>query len=214
MVVVGRPESESVDDSVLLKSTRRSSSCNADFSQGNGLNENASAPASKNSFSLSLADNPQMRQSMPRERSSTTVSVPSSCFSTLAMYMSTKMRSNDSPVSMSRNAASPLAACRTVQLGDTYLTDRQKSLRSIASSSTNSTEQDSGSCCTSSYSKCALLTPPAMETDAADGLFLPLPDPLRMRLLYMLGASDGASKAGACMSMTNRVPGCPSMPLS
>lgn len=55
---------------------RHNSLINASFSQGKGLMVNESAPAAKNSDSLSLAESPQMQLLIPMDRNFTIVSVP------------------------------------------------------------------------------------------------------------------------------------------
>jgi len=73
---------------VLESSTRATSTDNASLSQGNGLNRNASAPASLNCCSISFALKPHMTHCSPRERRARTVSVPNICFSTDAIFRS------------------------------------------------------------------------------------------------------------------------------
>ena len=48
---------------------------------GNGFIQNMSAPTFMNADSMSLVDNPQIRDFTPRKRMARTVSVPSSCWS-------------------------------------------------------------------------------------------------------------------------------------
>lgn len=113
-------------------------------SHGIGLKTKMSAPASRNSASLSFADSPQIRHSTPFNLSALTVSVPSICFSTEAIYISMNIRSK-CWFSVSRMAVSPFAASRMFQPGATVRIVREKSFRSIGSSSTNSTSSFCGS---------------------------------------------------------------------
>jgi len=132
---------------------------------------NPSAPASRNSFSLSFADSPQIRLCTPRFRSSTTASVPRSCLLTLAMYMSMNIRSNDSPESIRRTAVSPFAASLTVQSGAITLMDRRINFRSMGSSSTIRTERTAGNSHAASHSPSLLLKSWLLTSFSNGGVF-------------------------------------------
>jgi len=77
----------------MVHKIRKISRASESASQGNGLNMNALAPFSRNCCSTSFAERPQMMELTPLERIARTVSVPSNCFSTLAICTVGKINS-------------------------------------------------------------------------------------------------------------------------
>mmetsp|Transcript_447 Transcript_447/g.907 ORF Transcript_447/g.907 Transcript_447/m.907 type:complete len:208 (-) Transcript_447:823-1446(-) len=206
-----------------------------------GLKRKVSLPASRKAVSLSFAERPQIRPVTPLARSSATVSVPRSCFSTLAMYMSQNIRSKSSS-SASRIAVSPLAASRMVHSGATVLMVREKSFRRTRSSSTNKTLRVLGSSSSTDRSCSAFVSfgSPAEPDPSVFPNGRPLASSHRSLLVVVVpsvlsppfsppkvtrtpashsSSSSGNPITGASMgpdwrSMTNRAPGCPGTPLS
>mmetsp|Transcript_22197 Transcript_22197/g.52771 ORF Transcript_22197/g.52771 Transcript_22197/m.52771 type:complete len:206 (+) Transcript_22197:520-1137(+) len=150
-----------------------------------------------------------MRLLHPLERNSATVSVPNSCFSTLAIYMSQNIMSNSSSCA-NRIAVSPLAASRMIQSGATILMVRPKSFRRTRSSSTNRTLRTFGSSGrSSSMLKCTLCFGTALVSSLK--LTWVVPSAIAPIIgMAMIEVSNGAD----CRSTTKRAPGLPGIPLS